>query len=517
MLPRWEWRISMSLSLNTHMKTVLKNGVELLYAYKDSIMAEWKEILEYMKKTNKKSADAFEFAFHFFRRFLQSENHQTDTLLLDIRSEWYRQFQRPPEPNMLIFILTLLENAVHKVIKSNTTRSFHLHPAVQFLFSKICEEMLSISKQRQFQIDILCRQLVQSKQLHIEWIARIGHVQNGYQFKKIIGISEESIQSSLYDEIKPSWFMLTESLLQLTGGQETRDVFPIPWKSETLLFCTKNQNVSSIAPFLTYAMHLLQIEEEKRQEQSGDQWKDAVILFNEWIMKSHNLEEAIQNIAYGYAQYLPFERCALFKYSNEDETGLGLFGYHFNNDEIRNIKEHVDNIPSLYKSITKLHPQNEAMKNFQPIYISNASKEFPTRYVQHFQLESVIVAPIYVPSEGELIAAAILDQGPGKHFQVDSNTFTALLKFGQSAGELLMKFSGTNKWKVLDSGIAPLSSREIEVLELLAEGASTSEAAEKLHLSEYTVRDYVSNIMKRLNAKNRTEAAVKAIRSGIIK
>ncbi|PKR83809.1 response regulator transcription factor [Heyndrickxia camelliae] len=507
----------MSLSLNTHMKTVLKNGVELLYDHKDSIMAEWKDILEYMKNANKKSAEAFEFAFHFFEHFLQNENLQTDTLLMDISSEWYRQFQRPPEPNMLIFILTLLENAVHKVIKANTTRSFHLHPAVQFLFSKICEEMLSISRKRQFHIDILCHQLVQSKQLHIEWVARIGHVENGYRFKKIIGIPEDAIQNNLYEVIKPSWFLLTESLLQLTGSQDNRDVFPIPWKGETLLFCTKNQNVTSIAPFLTYAMHLLQIEEGKRQEQWGSQWKDAVILFNEWIMKSHNLEEAIQNIAYGYAQYLPFERCALFKYSNEDETGLGLFGYHFNNEDIRNIKEHVDNIPSLYKSITKLNPQNEALKNFQPIYISNASKEFPSRYVQHFQLESVVVAPIYVPSEGELIAAAILDQGPGKHFQVDSNTFTALLKFGQSAGELLMKFSGANKWIGLDSGLVSLSSREIDVLELLAEGASTTEAAEKLHLSEYTVRDYISNIMKRLHAKNRTEAAVKAIRYGIIK
>nr|WP_249310506.1 response regulator transcription factor [Bacillus sp. FJAT-49736] len=502
------------------MKTVLKNGVELLYMHKESIIVEWNDILGYMKKTNKRSAEAFEFAFLFLNRFLQSENLQTDTLLSDIRSEWYRQFQRPPEPNLLIFILTLLENAVHKVIKSKTTRSFHLHPAVQFLFSKICEEMLSISNGRYFDINTLCEQLVHSKQLHIEWVARIEHATNGYRFKKVIGVNDDMLHYDLYQDIKPSWFLLTESLLKLTSHQDkpdNRDVFPIPWKGETLLFCTNNQNVTSVAPFLTYAMHLLQIEEEKSKEKSSDQWKDAVILFNEWIMRSHNLDEAIQNIAYGYAQYLPFERCALFKYSNTDETGLGLFGYHFNNEEIRNIKENVDNIPSLYKSITKLHPSNEAMKNFQPIYISNASKEFPNHYVRHFQLESVIVAPIYVPSEGELIAAAILDQGPGKHFEVDSSTFTALLKFGQSAGELLMKFSNTDKWKVLDSRVVQLSSREIDVLELLAEGASTTEAAEKLHLSEYTVRDYISNIMKRLNAKNRTEAAVKAIRFGLIK
>ena len=60
------------------------------------------------------------------------------------------------------------------------------------------------------------------------------------------------------------------------------------------------------------------------------------------------------------------------------------------------------------------------------------------------------------------------------------------------------------------------SPREIEVIKLLAEGASTTEAAVKLYLSEYTVRDYISTIMKRLNAKNRTEVAVKSIRMGII-
>lgn len=61
-----------------------------------------------------------------------------------------------------------------------------------------------------------------------------------------------------------------------------------------------------------------------------------------------------------------------------------------------------------------------------------------------------------------------------------------------------------------------LSPREIEVLKLVAEGASTYEAAKRLHLSEYTVRDYVSAILQKMNAKNRTEAIVKAIRDGII-
>jgi DNA-binding NarL/FixJ family response regulator len=51
---------------------------------------------------------------------------------------------------------------------------------------------------------------------------------------------------------------------------------------------------------------------------------------------------------------------------------------------------------------------------------------------------------------------------------------------------------------------------------MTAESASTVEAALKLYLSEFTVKDYISNIMKRLNAQNRIEVAVKAIRMGII-
>jgi DNA-binding CsgD family transcriptional regulator len=512
-----------SLSLNNHMKMVLKKGVDLLFEHKEKIILEWSDILKYLKETNKKSAEAFEFAFQFFGGFLKSDQGHADILIDKIKEEWIHQFQRAPEPNLIIFILTLIENAVHKVIKSNTTRSYHLHPSVQYLFSKICEGMLTISRQEHFNIDSFCSQIVYSKQLKIEWIARIEHVEDGYQLRSVIGLPEEIMEEELLRSAKPSWFMITEALLHFTrtgDGAEKRDVFPVPWKKETLLFCTCDKDVHSTAPFLTYALHLLQMEDAKGSLNPGDQWKDAVILFNEWIMRSQNLHDAIEHIAYGYAQYLPFERCALFQYSYTDEMGHGLTGYHFNDQDIRSIRENVDNIPFIYKSLSKIHPQNARIKNFQPIYISNAAEEFPDQYVQQFQLESVIVTPIYVPSEGKLIGAAILDQGPGKHFKVDSSTITALLKFGQSAGELLTKFTPPMEWplKLLEEReTTQLTAREIDVLELLAEGASTTEAAERLHLSEYTVRDYVSNIMKRLKARNRTEAAVKAIRMGLIK
>ncbi len=52
-----------------------------------------------------------------------------------------------------------------------------------------------------------------------------------------------------------------------------------------------------------------------------------------------------------------------------------------------------------------------------------------------------------------------------------------------------------------------LSPREIEILKLLAEGASNRKIAEKLVLAEGTVKNHVSNILSKLHSKNRTQAA----------
>jgi DNA-binding NarL/FixJ family response regulator len=61
-----------------------------------------------------------------------------------------------------------------------------------------------------------------------------------------------------------------------------------------------------------------------------------------------------------------------------------------------------------------------------------------------------------------------------------------------------------------------LSEREREVLRLLAQGMSNPEIAHRLYLSEGTVRNYVSTILAKLGVADRTQAAVLAIRAGIV-
>lgn len=61
-----------------------------------------------------------------------------------------------------------------------------------------------------------------------------------------------------------------------------------------------------------------------------------------------------------------------------------------------------------------------------------------------------------------------------------------------------------------------LTNREVEVLKLLAVGLFNKEIGEQLSISERTVKNHISNIFKKLNVADRTQAAVFAIRNRIV-
>jgi two-component system, NarL family, response regulator DegU len=62
-----------------------------------------------------------------------------------------------------------------------------------------------------------------------------------------------------------------------------------------------------------------------------------------------------------------------------------------------------------------------------------------------------------------------------------------------------------------------LSSREVEVLQMFADGCSTVEVGQRLYISAKTVKNHLASIYEKLDARDRTQAVLTAVRMGIIR
>jgi DNA-binding NarL/FixJ family response regulator len=87
----------------------------------------------------------------------------------------------------------------------------------------------------------------------------------------------------------------------------------------------------------------------------------------------------------------------------------------------------------------------------------------------------------------------------------------------QIAGKVLQRVRATTTSPDARETIrAELSQREVEVLKLLANGKDNAEIASELTISPKTVKNHISNILMKLQIENRIQAAVYAVRSGIV-
>jgi two-component system, NarL family, response regulator DegU len=68
-----------------------------------------------------------------------------------------------------------------------------------------------------------------------------------------------------------------------------------------------------------------------------------------------------------------------------------------------------------------------------------------------------------------------------------------------------------------DDSESVITKREIEVLQLIADGCATPEVAEKLFISQKTVKNHLASIYAKLDARDRTQAVLQAVRMGIVR
>ena len=85
----------------------------------------------------------------------------------------------------------------------------------------------------------------------------------------------------------------------------------------------------------------------------------------------------------------------------------------------------------------------------------------------------------------------------------------------QVAGKLFARVAQEAAPPAASAALRSLSERELEVLRLLARGLSNADIAQRLYLSEGTVRNYVSGVLSKLYVTDRTQASILALRFGL--
>lgn len=94
-----------------------------------------------------------------------------------------------------------------------------------------------------------------------------------------------------------------------------------------------------------------------------------------------------------------------------------------------------------------------------------------------------------------------------------------MLKSGQPQAPVVSESRSEEASALFDEPIQTfekLTDREVDVLELVAKGLTNGEIATKLFISRGTVKSHVASIMQKLSAKSRTEAASRALTTGLL-
>ena len=123
---------------------------------------------------------------------------------------------------------------------------------------------------------------------------------------------------------------------------------------------------------------------------------------------------------------------------------------------------------------------------------------------------------------GELIEA-LNSNGAGRDFDSDEASLLRVVardyeKARKVPSELVAEFARVAPpTRQPDDGLAePLSEREREILQLMAQGLTNREIADRLILAQGTVKNYVTTILQKMGARDRTQAALRARELGLL-
>lgn len=201
-----------------------------------------------------------------------------------------------------------------------------------------------------------------------------------------------------------------------------------------------------------------------------------------------------------------FQRSALFWYLPVSQLIQGVLSYRVRQEDILRIREPAANVPLFHRVLTE----------GKPVYVEDARPILPAGYIDRFRLTSLVVAPV-LAWDRQTVGVLLMDRG-GRPFAPDDRVLrlveSLLARVSRALGPHLFSSSTS-----LSPGppAASLTHREHEILQLIADGLETKQIAYTLQISEYTVAEHIRSLLRKLGAKNRSEAVALGFRRRLIR
>lgn len=305
-----------------------------------------------------------------------------------------------------------------------------------------------------------------------------------------------------YSSYLDTWVQSQLSILNMASLQWLQIIFEKALL--TLLIQLKHQRMMdplmfllSVYSYLMYSFHKwADMESIQYKTEESDELKNLRLLdqLNQLLVSSSGASD-LAFILKKCEKFFNYKRCVFYAYVPWSNQFYGVIG---------------EELPKIQSMKGQLTEQNLIFNSKRPIYLKNPKPYLRDDHIQLFQLSSIIFVPI--AHEHQLYGWVTFDQ-MGNSFDCTKNELDLLEHVGKRIGLFLSRKERENTAKTM--AIA-LTERESTVLKLLADGYDNKKIASLLFLSEYTVRDYVSSLMTKLRAKNRTQVVAYAFRWGLL-
>ncbi len=272
----------------------------------------------------------------------------------------------------------------------------------------------------------------------------------------------------------------------------------------TFMIQQKHSRMNGILMYLlsifTYLVQSYNKYEEEHKTKSklheSLELKNLLLLdqFNKLLIRCSGYQD-LAYILKKCEEYFQYKRCVFYAYVPWSNQFYGVIGAE------------LSKVQSMKGQLTEHHLVFGSKK---PIYLKDPKNYVKEEHIKLFNLSSIIFIPII--HDDQLFGWLTFDQ-LGEEFDCTKDQLQLLEQVGKRLG-LFLSRKGE---KVENSSELHLTEREAMILGLLAEGYDNKKIGSLLFLSEHTVRDYVSSLMTKLKAKNRTQVVASAFRIGLLK